>query len=166
MKVWAAGATLLAAGPALAGGDGGGVVLDVDLTFVIQLAILIAVWVMLKALVFGPYLRSVEARAAKTSDTREDADALQARAKELEARYQTGMTDARARAAAERQALRVDGLGRKDAAVADARTETNSKLATERAVIADQISTARTQLLDRVGDISDMVATKILGRGA
>ena len=159
------GLVLLSAHPALAGG-GGGVVLDIDLSFVIQLGILLALWVMLKGLVFGPYLKSIEARAAKTSDTREAAEALQERAQTLEDRYQAGMADARVRAAAERQALRVDGLGDKDASVARARTETHEQLTDERVVIAEQISRARAQLMDRVGDISTLVVTKILGRGA
>ncbi|MCB9522730.1 MAG: ATP synthase F0 subunit B [Myxococcales bacterium] len=158
--------SLLLATPALAGGDGGGVRLDLDFSVFIQLGIFFVVFFMLKALVFQPYLTALDARAAKTTDAKAEAQAIKARAAELEARYHSGKADAAARANAERQALRVDGLGQKDRTVGEAREAATTEVAQARAKIEAEIEQARGQLMGQVDDIARLVVTKVMGREA
>ncbi len=167
LKAAVASATVtLCASPVWASGDGGGVTLDLDNSLFIQLAIFIAVYLVLKRLVFVPYLASLDARAAKTTDAAADAKAIKARAEALQARYKTGTVDAAARAQAERQALRVDGMAQKEAAIAQAREKTNAEGQQARADIESQIGTARAALLGQVDDLSQLVVEKVMGRGA
>ncbi|MCB9534737.1 MAG: ATP synthase F0 subunit B [Myxococcales bacterium] len=143
----------------------GGVVIDLDYSFVIQLGIVLVLMVLLKQLIFEPYLKSIVARDARTDEARDDADALRKRAAELSDRYAAGLHDAREAAFEARQALRITGAAEKEAVVTEARQDAARTLEEGHTQAATQFEAARTKLLAQVDDIARLVVEKVLGRG-
>jgi F0F1-type ATP synthase membrane subunit b/b' len=118
---------------------GGSVNIDIDLTVFIQLGLFLVLMLILNKLVFQPFLRRNELREA--------------------------LAAARADAAADRQALRTDGLSNKDTQVSAAREAAASTLAAAQAKASSQFDEARQALLADVDALSKQVAGKVLGRG-
>lgn len=139
--------------------------IDLDHSFFIQLAIVLALMAVLNELVFKPFLRSIELRESKTVDARRDAEALKARAATLQAEYKTKLANARADAVAERQAIRIAAGANKESIVGAARSKAAGEVAANRASTQAQVETARAALLDEVDVLSKLVVEKILGRG-
>lgn len=139
--------------------------IDLDHSFFVQLALVLVLMAVLNTLIFKPFLRSIELRAAKTVDTRHKAAELQARATALKATYRGQVAEARADAVAQRQVVRIDAGATKDKVVGDARTRAADGLASAKAQAETQVGEARTVLLGEVDDLSRLVVEKVLGRG-
>ena len=120
--------------------------------------------VVLRALVFRPYLDNLDARAARTSETREGATSLRARADALASRYEEALAGARAEGLAERGGLRTAGQSHKDEVVTQARADASKTLEAGRTKVEADVGRAREALLTQVDDIARMVAEKVLGR--
>lgn len=139
--------------------------IDLDHSFFIQLAIVLALMAVLNTLVFKPFLRSIDLRDAKTVDARRQAEALRARSEQIQADYRTRLAAARADAVALRQTVRVDAGEKKGAIVDAARAKAASDLETARRQSQAQVEGARGALLGEVDVLSKLVVEKILGRG-
>lgn len=140
-----------------------GVVIDLDGSFFIQLAIVALVYVVLRKLVFEPYLATLDAREAKTIRTREEATDLRAEAEALEQRYETALADARDKAISARADLRAQGTKRREEVLGQARRVSTAKVDAARAAVDAQFEGARTDLKGRVDEIASLVVDKVLG---
>ncbi len=138
--------------------------LDVDLTLLFQLGLFLVLVVVLRALVFRPYLDNLDARTARTDDTRNDAAALREKADQLAERHQAAIATARSDGLAERGGLRTEGQAHKDEVVGRARAEASKSLEAGRVKVEADLSGAREELLGQVDDIARLVAEKVLGR--
>ncbi|MCA9539450.1 MAG: ATP synthase F0 subunit B [Myxococcales bacterium] len=142
------------------------VVIDLDYSAFIQLAIVLLLMVVLKRLIFNPYLQTVEARDRKTESTRREAAELRAKADALAARYEKAFTEARAKATEARQDLRSAGLVRRDEALGEARQVASAKVDAARASVDAQFEGARRELTGHVDALAGLVVEKIIGRNA
>jgi F-type H+-transporting ATPase subunit b len=135
-----------------------------DYTFLVQIAIFLVLWVLLKRLWFDPALRLVRERKQRSEGALSEARAIQAEAERLRAEHAASLEQARAEAQREMQEIvRRAGVEQKrliDAAQDDA----ERTLVEARAQIARDVSSARQSLRDAVHDIARMVAEKVLGR--
>ena len=61
-----------------------GVNLDFDLTFIIQLAVILTLMFVLKTFVFDTYLETIDQRDKKTGQTRDAADVLREQRRQLQ----------------------------------------------------------------------------------
>lgn len=138
--------------------------LDVDATLLFQLGLILVLTVLLRALIFRPYLANLDARTTRTDDTRRDAAALRTKADELAQRYDAAVASARSTGLGERGGLRTEGQANKDEAVGRARADATKTLEAGRAKVESDVSVAREQLLGQVDDIARLVAEKVLGR--
>ena len=143
-----------------------GVNLDLDLTLFIQLGIVLVLMFVLKSLVFNPYLKAVDARGAKTTETREQADSLKSEADALAARYAESLADARTRALETKQALRAEGLKAKDEALSEAKASANATIQEAQTTIAAAVDAERPQLDAQVDALSKIVVERIIGQKA
>ena len=141
-----------------------GLRLDVDGTFFIQLALLTALFFILNALVFQPFLQSLEIRDEKTSKTRARAQQLEERADELTSRLEESMSNAREAAQAARRTLRVEGLQERDAEVGMARTAQDEQLQRAQRELETQLESARGEAQSQVETLARSLASKALGR--
>jgi F-type H+-transporting ATPase subunit b len=141
-----------------------GVNLDFDLTFIIQLAIVLVLMVILKTFVFDVYLATIDEREQKTDQTRDQADTLKAQAEEIAGRYEDALTTARSEANQIRQTLRLEGVAHKDKAISGARGDAQSHLESAQVAVDAEMETARGQVAIQVDEISSLVVSKIIGR--
>lgn len=142
-----------------------GVTIDVDNSLLIQVGIMLVLVAVLKQLIFDPYLKSIEARDAKTDSAREDAGRIRKRAEELAARYEGGVAEAKAKALSARQDLRVDGLADRERTVGDARKTANAELQETARSVKAALGAAQGELDQHAKDLSRQVVEKVLGRG-
>jgi F-type H+-transporting ATPase subunit b len=143
-----------------------GVSLDLDFTLVIQGVIVVVLMFLLKKLIFGPYLETVDERERQTESTRNEADSLRTQAEETSQKYEASLESARARAAALRQGLRLEGVEAKEESIVSARRDANEVMASAQAEIGTQVEAARTALSAEVETLSKLVVEKVIGRGA
>lgn len=141
----------------------GGVIIDLYGSFFIQLAIVLLVMAVLKQLIFEPYLATLEAREKKTDRTREDAEAIKARAEALAEQYATDLATARSRATEARQVLRTDGAARREQVIGEARRVATAKMSAAHAAIDAQYEGARGDLKTQVSEIAGLVVDKVIG---
>ncbi|MFN3198447.1 MAG: hypothetical protein ACE366_08535 [Bradymonadia bacterium] len=138
--------------------------IDIDATFFIQLGLFLALLMIMRGLVFKPFLEADARRTEKTEKTRQEARVLDARASELSSRYDEEYGAARTQASSARAALRGEGLDAKEAAIAKATAETTAHLDEVRAGIKADVESARQSMLGQVDDLAKQVAEKIIGR--
>lgn len=139
-----------------------GVVIDLDGSIFIQLVIIALVYFVLRALVFRPYLATLDARETKTHQTRERATQLQTSARALEARYETELATARDKAVTTRQTLRAEGTLRREQLIGEARRISTAKMDAAHAAIDAQYEGARADLKTQVDPIAALIVDKVL----
>jgi F-type H+-transporting ATPase subunit b len=135
-----------------------------DYTFLVQVAIFIALWVLLKRLWFDAALRIIRERTKRSAGAIEEARAIQAEAEQLRARHAAAMEEARAGAQRELQEMLREAEAEQQRLIADARADAQRTLAEARSRIAEEVTTARQQLRDSAHEIGRIVAQKVLGR--
>jgi F-type H+-transporting ATPase subunit b len=138
--------------------------IDLDLTVALQLAIFTVLGVLASRLLFRPYLRLRDERAAGIEGAREEAVRMSAQAEAQMGDYGATLKNARARALDERQKLRAEAAAHEREVVERTRREAITSIETARASIRSQTDTARRQLALRADALSRGIAAKLLGR--
>jgi F-type H+-transporting ATPase subunit b len=138
--------------------------IDIDASILVQAAIVLILYAILRPLVFEPFLQASALRLEKTEEARRAATELAARAQAMAARYETELAAARLKAHAARGELRAEGLRLKETAVGEARQATAAELETLRLSIESQTAQARTELTSHVEQLSRTLVERLLGR--
>lgn len=142
----------------------GSVVIDLDATFFIQIAVILGLMSLLNKLVFTPFLDTLAKREAQTTETSAKADEIRARAEQLSADYAEGLAEARAKAADERQTLRGEAVTHKGDLISAARESATEVVEGTRGEISEQFEAAREALAAQVEGLSGLIIKKTLGR--
>lgn len=130
----------------------------------IQIALFVALWLILKLLWFDPALRIIRARRARSEGAVEEARAIQAEAEKLRAEHAAALDTARNEAQREMQEIVRNAEAGQKRLIAAAREDAQRTLAEVRTRIAEDVAAARQALRSAAGEIAEMVARKILGR--
>lgn len=138
---------------------GGGV--DLDLSAVVAAVLFLALYAFLRATLFKPYVRITEMREALTGGAMNEAEALSARAAELDARYEALKVEAAAEATAARDALRSKAKHEEEALLAQARESAASKLSMHRDALEKQVATAEAQIEARAQELSGVIVKRL-----
>ncbi|MEE2786653.1 MAG: ATP synthase F0 subunit B [Myxococcota bacterium] len=141
-----------------------GVNLDFDLTFIIQLGLVLILMVVLKKFVFNTYLETIDERERKTGQTRAQAEQLSRDAEAMFSRYEEAISRARADALQSRQSLRVEGIQVREKALADARSHAQAKLDDAQGTLQADLDSARAHIEEQVSELSGLVVAKVIGR--
>ena len=142
----------------------GGVNLDIDATFFIQLGLIVLTMLVLRKLVFQPYLRVSKIREDLTTKTAERAEETNARAKVLAEDFDAKLQAAKQDALELKSALRAEGLQTKDQILSEASDRANTELASAREKLAAEIGDVRAASQGLVDDLSSAIVAKVLGR--
>jgi F-type H+-transporting ATPase subunit b len=132
----------------------------------IQIALFVALWLVLKVLWFDPTLRIIQARRARSEGALEEARAIQAEADRLRAEHAAALDTARNEAQREMQEIVRDAEAEQKRLIAAAREDAQRTLTEVRTRMAEEVAAARQALRSSAGEIAQMVAHKILGRSA
>jgi F-type H+-transporting ATPase subunit b len=135
-----------------------------DYTFLVQIAIFVVLWLVLKRLWFDPALRIVHVRRARSEGAIAEARAVQAEAERMRAAHAAAMDQARSEAEREVQEIVRHAEAEQKRLIDDAREEAQRTIADVRRQIAAEVSAARQGLLESAHDIARIVAEKLLGR--
>jgi F-type H+-transporting ATPase subunit b len=138
--------------------------IDIDVTIFIQLGIVLLLMLLLKQLIFKPYLQSVDEREKKTQLTRDEAGRLREQADSLVAHYEAAVTKGRDEALAVRKELRLTGIQAKDGTLDAARKEAATTVAKAQDEVAAQSEAAQGELAAQASVLSKVVVEKVLGR--
>lgn len=141
---------------------GGGSLVDLDITVAINLAFFLAAWFLLKMFLFDPYLKVREAREKGVGGSREEAEALKAKAHAALASYEAQMAEARQSAAELRAKLKAEGEAQERAATQAARAEASAKLGQHRAQVERQVTEAKAQLRAEAKALSEIISNRLM----
>ena len=141
-------------------------VVDIDNTVFVQAGIFLVLLVVLKPLLFDPWLKVQDLRFDKIEGAFDASKKLRAEADELGEDYKSRMAAARDKAMTIRSDRRREGEAELAKAIAEARQSAGADLDAERDRIAKDVETARADLQGRVSALAKDIAEKVLGRAA
>ena len=138
--------------------------IDIDHTVWIQLVLFLLVAFVSTRLLFRPYLKVRDARAAGIEGARDEAARLSAEADARLGRYQSQIDAARVRAQDERRKVRSEAADRQRQVTDRARGEASAALDEAKARIGGETEAARVQLLPQAQQLASEIADSLLGR--
>lgn len=141
-----------------------GSIIDLDATFFIQFAIFWLAFLLLKAFVFGPILKVIEAREEAIDGARDKAKAWQKEADAAGSEFDEEMRKVRTAAGEERDKLRAEGEHLEKQIMASVAEETAKSLAEAREQIEKEGKKLRTEIATSTQLLAKEVATKLLQR--
>ncbi len=142
----------------------GGVNLDFDMTFVVQMVAFAILVMILKPLLFEPLLKLFEERERRTEGAKVLARRMDERAGELLRRYETELDVVRRTAAEERDKLRAEAQHLEAQILAEARADTAKLIAEGKRKLETERVATRAELSARVNDVARAIASRVLGR--
>ena len=142
----------------------GGVTVDLDASFIVQIALFVILLLVLKPLLFDPMMRLFEEREERIDRTIEKARKTDEASAKALAKYEAILAKAREAGSAERDQLRAQGSKKEAELSAQVRASTAATLEQGRAAIANEASIARTQLGAEAAQLGRAIASRVLGR--
>jgi F-type H+-transporting ATPase subunit b len=142
----------------------GAVTVDLDLTFLVQLAFFIVLLLVLKPVLFDPMMRLFEERERRIEGTRHRATKEDERSAKALAKYEGILAKAREAGTTERDAMRAEGMKREAELMGIVRAESAATLEKGRGEIGKESTVARTALSADVKALGREMASRVLGR--
>jgi len=143
---------------------GSDVNVDLDLSFVAQIALFGLFIVVLKPLLFDPLMKLFEAREKLTDGARADARRMDERAAELVSRFEAEIEKVRRDATVERDRLRAETAKLEARMLEDAKADAGRILAAGRTQIAAEVEALRKDLDAARPALAQQIASKMLSR--
>lgn len=138
--------------------------LDIDMTSLVVLGLFTLLFLLLRKLVFAPFLEDVDARDERTGKMRESARSLRERAEALSEQYASQREEALNAAQNARRELRIEGLNQKEAQMGEAQEAAQASYDERSKTLHESFDKARKEALSQAEDIAKSIATQILGR--
>ena len=142
----------------------GGVDVDVNWTFLVQIGIFLVLFLLLKPLLFDPMLRLFEERERRIEGAKNEAREMYQQADQKIARYEEQLTAVKRQAGEERDKLRAEGQRQEQQILAKVRAETNALLEQGKSKIAKDGAALRTELDGVSQTLAREIASRVLGR--
>ena len=136
--------------------------LDVDATAFVAGAIFVGLMLVLRALLFDPYLKLVSERELRTVGASADAAEMTAQAQALQAELDARLARSRSEASAERDRLRAEGKAGEEKILAQAKSEAQALVAARAAQVKAENTAVRAQLDARADELADAITRRIL----
>jgi F-type H+-transporting ATPase subunit b len=140
------------------------VTVDLDKSVLVQMALFGLLILLLDPLLFRPMLRLFALREQRTDGARAEARAMQERAAELLANYESEVARIKATAGAERDALRRETAALEASMLAEARAAADLVLAQGRKRIDDDYARVRDDLQAKKDELVRGIGARVLGR--
>ncbi len=124
--------------------------------------IILAFYVMLRALFFKPLLKVMAERDARTAGARKAAQAAETAAAEKVKQYQEALKRARAQVYSEQEAARRKLLDERAAVLKEARGKAAAEVAAGKERVAKELAAARRDIEVSVGQLAAEIARRVL----
>jgi F-type H+-transporting ATPase subunit b len=138
--------------------------IDIDLTVLLQFGLFLVMFFAASALLFKPYLRLREQRAAGIDGARGEAERMTAEADAKLATYEKDLAVARARSAEETRKVRAEAAAHEREVTEKARSQAAAALAAAQTKVRSQTEAARAELMPQADALARKVASRLLGR--
>jgi F-type H+-transporting ATPase subunit b len=142
----------------------GGVNVDLDASFVVQIVLFVVLLLVLKPLLFDPMMRLFEEREERIDRTIEKARKTDEASAKALAKYEAILAKAREAGSAERDQIRGQGAKKEAEVTAAVRSQTAATLEQGRAAIANETKEARAKLQAEAAGLGRAIASRVLGR--
>jgi len=139
-------------------------VISLDLAFVIQFVNFLVLMLVLNIFLFKPIRKVMADRKAQIDGARERAVAVDKDVQEKMALYEARLREIKAKANAERDALRSDALREEAAVIEKARKEAADSLSSIKSRVAKEAADAKEFLTVQARSLSLDICEKVLGR--
>ena len=133
-------------------------------TMLYQAALFVALYFVLKSLVFDPFLANLDARHQRTRGALEEAGTLRDEAARLQADYEQQMAAVRREAATARNEIRRQAETEEQQIIESARREAAHALGAARQKIAAEAQSTRAALAADTARLSEEILASLLGR--
>jgi F-type H+-transporting ATPase subunit b len=137
---------------------------DVDLTFLVQLALVVALMLILKPILFEPMLRLFEEREKRTLGAKAQARKIDEKSASALSKYESEMAGARAAGNTEREKIRAEGLKREQEILSSTRAAMAKALDEGKRTAQTDAERARTALKRDAEAMARELANRVLGR--
>src|SRR5271168_820459 len=124
--------------------------------------IILFFYIILRTLFFGPLLKVMAEREARTAGAQKAAEAAQVAAAEKVKKYQEALKHARGQVYAEQEAARKKLLDERTAHIKDARNRAATEVSVAKERVAAELAGARREVEVTVGQLSAEIARRIL----
>ncbi|MDO8955411.1 MAG: ATP synthase F0 subunit B [Deltaproteobacteria bacterium] len=138
--------------------------IDLNLTLIIQLAVVLSLMVILSQIAFKPFLSLLQARKERIEGAEKRARELQQQAEELIERYREAISAAQAQGATIREEIRQESLAKEMEILQQAMEEANQVIKEMKMKIAEETGLARRDLRLQAQNLSREITARILGR--
>jgi len=138
--------------------------IDLNLTLIIQLAVVLSLMVILSQIAFKPFLSLLQARKERIEGAEKRARDLQQQAEKLIERYREAISAAQAQGATIREEIRKESLAAEMEILQKAMEKANHSIQQMKTKIAEETGAARVGLKIQAQNLSLEIAEKILGR--
>ena len=135
-----------------------------DYTFLVQIVIFVALWIVLKRLWIDPALRIIRERTARSDGAIAEARAIQAEAERLRAEHAAALDEVKTVAQREMQEVLREAEAQQKRLIDQARAEAQRTLGEVRGRVAEEVAIARRGIRDSAEEVARIVAEKVLGR--
>lgn len=136
--------------------------IDIDKTFYIQLTIFVLLMVLMKVLVYNPFLTLEEARYNATDGAKKEAKDLHAKAEDLENTFNEGIKNAQSRGSDDRNSLKSEGEKAMAIEINKLRAELDAQLKESITELNQHEEQARNALGTETERLAQDVATRIM----
>ncbi len=144
--------------------EGGGVNVDLDASLLVQIGLFVVLLLILKPLLFEPMLKLFEEREKRIEGTRRQASKEDERSAKALAKYEAILNKAREAGAAERDAIRAEGVRKEAESMARVRDTVAKTIEQGRASLAANATTTRAALNAEATVLGRGIASRVLGR--
>jgi len=138
--------------------------IELNLTMIIQLAIVLTLMVILSQIFFKPFLGILQERKNRVERDENGAREFQQRTEELMERYREAIAAAQAQGAAIREEIRKESLAKEMEILGKAMKEANRLIQEMKMKISEEMGAARVGLQFQAQNLSHEIAEKVLGR--
>jgi len=135
-----------------------------DIGFVIQIALFLILWAVLKLWLFDPTLRVLEARRERTSGQLAEAARLREETVKMRNEYEVALQAARVNAREEMARIREEADAEEARLLESARAQAAEVVQEVRSKVALEVQAARATMGRHAAELSLQAAEKILGR--
>lgn len=137
--------------------------IDLDLTFAVQLFIFLALLFAMKAIAYDPFLKLAASRHDATEGARESAHAASAKAKELGEKVDAQISKAQSSGIVLRNELKLTGEQQAQVELSKVQDDVEAKTSAELVELKTARAAAAAALNTEAGRLGDMIADRILG---
>jgi F-type H+-transporting ATPase subunit b len=135
-----------------------------DWTFLFQIILFLCLWTFLRRFLFEPNFSVLQSREGRSAGALKEASRVKAEAEALGEEYKSRLTEARAGATQQVDALYREAEAQAQGLIDSARAESTQTITRMRETLQKEIADARRTLEENVPDFSREIAHKLLGR--